>query len=159
VFNGSLGSGTITNNGSIGIPAPARRAARPSTTVTASRAASFSAIPPRRARRRSTISTLEFSGNSTAASATIINSCCLAFSGSATAGNATIVNYATGNIDFRETATAGAASITNAGYVRFMDTASGGTASYVGQAGSTVDFSYMTACPAPRSARSPGRAP
>jgi fibronectin-binding autotransporter adhesin len=146
LFNGSLGGGVVTNNGSLGVLGTSTAG---SATINNSDSLTgglyFGDTASAGTSTITNLGTLEFSGDSTAASSTIYNSCCLAFTDRATAANATVVNYATGNIDFAGSASAGASSITNAGYVRFMDTASGGTASYVGQAGSTVDFSYMTA--------------
>ncbi|MBS7811018.1 autotransporter-associated beta strand repeat-containing protein [Roseococcus pinisoli] len=143
--NGSLGSGTITNGGSlaIGLNATAGSAtinsdAAPLTSVV------FSGNATAGTAQINNRANLEFTGSATAANSTITNDCCLRFSGSATAGSATIVNAAAGNIDFDDTATAGSASISNAGFVRFLTSATGGTAAYTGQAGSTMDFSFRT---------------
>ncbi|HEY5832115.1 MAG TPA: autotransporter domain-containing protein [Hyphomicrobiaceae bacterium] len=79
-------------------------------------------------------SDLLFTGSSNAGTATIFNSCCLTFSGSSSAGSATITNDY--NLEFLDSSTAGNANIANTfnGMISFAGNSSAGSAT-IGNAG------------------------
>ncbi len=77
-------------------------------------------------------SDLLFTGSSNAGTATIFNSCCLTFSGSSSAGSASITNA--WNLEFLDGSTAGNANIANIGMIAFADNSSAGSAT-IGNAG------------------------
>ncbi|WP_298241967.1 autotransporter domain-containing protein [uncultured Bradyrhizobium sp.] len=108
---------------------------------------------------------VNFIQNSTAGTASLLNSGFVTFEDSASAGNAQITNNATGQIDFFTSAsagtatinngaggvvnfhnntTAGTSTITNDGTVNFDGSATGGSAKFITNAGGTVDMSGLT---------------
>ena len=117
-IQGSLASGSITNNASLGY----------SSSATARSAAITNNM------------FLDFWNTASAGSATITNSYILNFNGASTAGNAAIVND--GYVYFKQTSTADNAGITNnsLGTIEFRNSSNAGTGTTITNAG-VIDFS------------------
>jgi autotransporter-associated beta strand protein len=140
VISGSLGRGTITNEGILVLSSSDTTSTAGSATINnlGSGTIFFADNASAGAARIDNHSFILFSSNATAGDATIRNDCCILFGGDSTAGNATIINTANGSILFAENASAGNSTIRNAGTLAFADASSGGMARYIGQAGGVL---------------------